>query len=183
MNLNDRLVNLAGTGIISSHAADPVEIGFHIDAAKGYLADAKKKSNTNLTRFIVANAAGFSLLTAALKMAGYRTSSEKGHRALLYDILDALLPGASDAKTTLSRAHNARNKAEYEGDVFDPTDGLIEDLVAAVQNVKEEVDFNYKKFKAQRDAKATSAQQAHGHSGSATAVPTAGSGNNKKKPS
>jgi len=124
-----------------------------MDAAKGYLADAQNESNTNLTRFMVAYTAGHNFLIAALKMAGYRTSSDKGHRMLLYDILDALLPGAAGAKETLSRAHNARNRAEYEGDPFDPSDGLIEDLVDAVKSVEEEADFNYKKLKAAHQPK------------------------------
>ncbi|WP_288381179.1 hypothetical protein [uncultured Massilia sp.] len=86
-------------------------------------------------------------------MAGYRTSSDRGHRALLYGILDVLLPGASGAKATLSAAHNARNKSDYEGDIVDPTEGMIDDLVDAVKSVKEEVDFNDKKFKGAHDSK------------------------------
>ncbi|MDB5797710.1 MAG: hypothetical protein JWP36_1612 [Paucimonas sp.] len=133
---------------------------------------------------MVANTAGHSLLTAALKMAGYRTSSEKGHRALLYEILDGLIPGASGAKDTLSRAHNARNKAEYEGDAFEPTNGLIEDLVSAVQSVKEEVDYNFKKFKAEREAKLEAVKQPNGQGANGAAESTQaqqGPGKNKKR--
>lgn len=153
MNSSDRLANLRDKGILAPYeTADLNEIKVHMDAAKGYLADAQNKTNSNLTRFMVAYSAGHSFLTAALKMAGYRTTSDKGHRALLYDILDALLPGAAGAKETLSRAHIARNRADYEGELFDPTEGLIDDLVDAVKDVEEEANFNYKKFKAARQS-------------------------------
>ena len=46
-------------------------------------------------------------------MQGYRTLSEKGHRALLYEILDVLLLAAANAKDVMSDAHNKRKKFEY----------------------------------------------------------------------
>ena len=79
-------------------------------------------------------------------MKGYRTTNEKGHRMILYDLVDALVPGAAGAQESLSRAHNARNKADYDGDDFDVTEGLVEDVVEGVKNVKEEVDLMLKQL-------------------------------------
>jgi hypothetical protein len=153
VNLNEQLNNLAMRGAISTYQPDISEVKNHLDTAKQLLADAKKAGNSNITKFTVAYSAGHNFLTAALKMQGYRTTSEKGHRQLLYDILDGLFPGASSAKDTMSRAHNQRNKAEYEGDIFDPTDGLVEDLVKAVENVQQEASFYFNKFKNDRKKK------------------------------
>jgi len=119
VNLTDRLANFERTGQIASHSTDPAEIQQHVLKAGNFLRDAQNTTNSLDTRFTVANSAGHQLLTAALKMKGYRTTTEKGHRMILYDLLDGLVPGAAGAKVSLSRAHNARNKADYDGDDFD----------------------------------------------------------------
>ena len=38
------------------------------------------------------------------------------------------------------KAHNG-NKADYDGDDFDVSEGLVEDVIDGVINVKEEVDY------------------------------------------
>ena len=63
------------------------------------------------------------------------------------------MPGAANAKRALSAAHNARNKAEYDGDDLDPTQGMVDNLISAVVSVKEEVEFNFKKFIAKESSK------------------------------
>ena len=82
------------------------------------LTDAANPANSLETRFTIANGAGHQFLIAALKMNGYRTTSQKGHRMVLYELLDGPVPGAAGAQESLARAHNARNKAEYDGDEF-----------------------------------------------------------------
>jgi len=84
---------------------------------------------------------------AAIKMHGYRPTGEKGHRYILYELLDALLPAAAGAKAVLSQAHKLRNRSEYDGDPIDVTQGLVEDLVSAAANVQEEVALMFKSFK------------------------------------
>ena len=105
---------------------------------------ARREGNSLEGRFENGNSAGHSLLMAALKMKGYRPSGEKGHRSILYHLLDDLLPAAASAKGTLSRVHNLRNRSEYDGDDIDITQGLVEDLIEAVENVQEEVLFAFK---------------------------------------
>lgn len=146
MNLNERLANNEKSGRLAEHPVDLAEIKQHVMKAGNFLKDAKNSTNSLETRFTIANSAGHQLLTAALKMKGYRTTNEKGHRMVLYELLDSLVPGASKSQESLSRAHNARNKADYDGDDFDVTEGLVEDVLDGVKNVKEEVDFMLKQL-------------------------------------
>ena len=146
MNLNERLANFEKARLLAAHPVDPAEINQHVFKAGNFLKDAQNPANSLETRFSIANSAGHQLLTAALKMKGYRTTNEKGHRKVLYDLLDGLVPGASKAKESLARAHNARNKADYDGDDFDVSEGLVEDVIDGVINVKEEVDYLLKQI-------------------------------------
>jgi hypothetical protein len=83
MDLTDRLANFVKTGQLFPHTIDAAEIAQHVMKAGNFLTDAQKSTNSLDTRFTVANSAGHQLLTAALKMAGYRTTNEKGHRMIL----------------------------------------------------------------------------------------------------
>jgi hypothetical protein len=153
MNLSEQLTNLESKKMLHAHDALPAEIKQHIDKADTFLKDARKKDNAPETRFSMANTAGHMLLMAAIKTKGYRPTSEKDHRAILYQILDTLLPGAAKAQVTLSKAHNLRNRSEYDGDDIEVTQGQLDDTIAAVASVKEEVDLLYKKYKAEHEAK------------------------------
>lgn len=162
MALSARLSSLASSGMLQEHDAEPAEVKAHIATAGKHLADAQRKENSLETRFTVAYTAGHMLLVAAVKIKGYRTTSEKGHRVVLYQLLDDLLPGAANAKDTLASAHNLRNKAEYEGSDIDVTQGQIDDLVAAVKSVKEEVDYLYIGFKREHEARSKASEQQAG---------------------
>lgn len=126
------------------------------------------------SRFVLAYDAAHSYLQMALRMKGYRTTTEKGHRAILFDIVPQLLPGAAGAQETLAHAHVLRNKLEYQGHV-ELTQGQIDDMVAQVKSVAEEVEYAFKQFKAASD-KAKADEKA-----SASAGPAPASGAPKKK--
>ena len=79
-------------------------------------------------------------------MRGYRTGSGQGHRQLLFDLLDPLLSAAAGAKAVLSQAHVMRNKAEYDGEPVNVTAALVQSLVAAAENLDEEVRLAFKAF-------------------------------------
>ena len=153
MSLESTLGNLKKIGALTPHTAPVGEIKQHIDRAANLIGDAQKIQNTLDTRFAISYDAGHALLMAAVKMNGYRPTNQHGHRQILYQILDELLPGAANAKRALSAAHNARNKAEYDGDDLDPTQGMVDNLISAVVSVKEEVEFNFKKFIAKESSK------------------------------
>jgi hypothetical protein len=146
MGLGEQLANLSAKGSLVAYAASSLEVRQHIETANSFLVDAKRAENSPATRFSVANGAAHALLTAAIKMHGYRPTLEKGHRVILYQLLDTLLPAAAGAKESLLRAHNGRNKSEYDGEAFDVTNGQVDDLIAAVANVKEEVDLMFRAF-------------------------------------
>lgn len=147
MLLSDRLKNLAEAGQLNPHRPALAEIQQHLGKAERVLGDARRPENSLEGRFENANSAGHALLMAALKMKGYRPSSEKGHRAILYQLLDQLVPGAAGAKDTLARVHNLRNRSEYDGDDIDVTQGLVDDLIDAVTDVQEEVAVMFGSFK------------------------------------
>jgi hypothetical protein len=133
------LANLERVGQLHAHQPDLAEIEQHIFVADEHIADSQRMENSLATRFSVANTAGHSLLIAAIKMRGYRPAGGKGHRSVLYQLLDELLPGAAGAKTVLANCHNRRNKMEYDGEVVDFTAGEVVDLIEAVKSVREEV--------------------------------------------
>ena len=152
MRLSERLQGLEKIGQVNPHVATVGEIRQHLNDAKDLLTDASKKNNTLRGRFGNANSAAHALLMAAIKMHGYRPTGEKGHRYILYELLDALLPGAGGAKAVLSQAHKLRNRAEYDGDPIDVTQGLVDDLVRAVANVQEEAVIMFKAFEHKNQA-------------------------------
>lgn len=147
MTLTERLANLKTTGQLKEHTPTVGEIAQHIETARNLLKDTKREENSLEGRFNTGNSAGHALLMAAIKMHGYRPTSEKGHRAILYSLLADLVPAATAAQDTLSRVHQLRNRAEYDGDPIDITRGLIESLSEAVENVADEVALMFKQFK------------------------------------
>ena len=92
MGLTERLTGLLQSGQIKTHAPTIVELQQHLEKARRLLNDARREGNSLEGRFENGNSAGHSLLMAALKMKGYRPSGEKGHRSILYHLLDDLLP-------------------------------------------------------------------------------------------
>ncbi|MDP2195154.1 MAG: hypothetical protein Q8J72_04105, partial [Rhodocyclaceae bacterium] len=83
MSLSEQLANLVRTGQLKPHQPAPGEIRSHLDNARDGLRDAARADNSLGSRFRLANDAGHDLLTAKLKMLGYRTGSERGHRDIL----------------------------------------------------------------------------------------------------
>lgn len=147
MRLSDRLKQMEQSRQLNQHEATLQEVEQHILKATKVLGDARRTQNSLEGRFENAYSASHSLLMAAIKMEGYRPGSEKGHRQILYQLLEHLLPGAAGSKDVLNRAHGLRNRQEYDGDDIDVTQGFVDDLIAAVVNVQQEVHFNFKAFK------------------------------------
>ena len=146
MTLQERLAALQRKGLLAEHRPSRAELQQHLDNARDLIGDARNPGVSALGRFNAAYGASHALLTAALKLRGYRTGSGLGHRQLLFDLLDPLLPTAAGAKAVLSQAHVMRNKAEYDGEPVNVTAALVQSLVAAAQNVDEEVRLAFKAF-------------------------------------
>lgn len=135
---------LRGKGPLHEHAATRAELQQHLDNARDQLGDARHAGVSLLGRFNAAYGASHALLTAAIKMRGYRPGSAKGHRQLLFELLDRLMPAAAAAKPVLSQAHVMRDKAEYDGEPVHVTEALVASLVKATESPDEEVRLAFK---------------------------------------
>ena len=146
MTLHEHLANLERINQLTAHKATVPEVQQHLQNAADLIADAKNESVSPLGRFNAAYNASHALLTAALKMRGYRTSGGKGHRQLLFEMLDQLVPAAASAKSVLAQAHVLRNKTEYDGDPINVTSGLVSAMSAAAGTLDKEVGLGFKAF-------------------------------------
>lgn len=146
MTLQEHLAALRGKGLLHEHAPTRTELEQHLANAKDQIGDARNPAVSLLGRFNAAYGACHALLTASIKLHGCRPGSGKGHRQLLFDLLDQLLPAAAAAKNVLSQAHLMRNKAEYDGDPVHVTAALVQSLIAAAESLDEEVRLTFKAF-------------------------------------
>jgi hypothetical protein len=71
------------------------------------------------------------LALAALRLRGYRSEN----RYLVFQVLPHTLGSSAAVWLVLSKGHEARNMAEYEGAV-DVDERLIEDLIRAAEAVR-----------------------------------------------
>ena len=146
MSWTQQLSGLLARNAVAAQPIDIIEIDTHVAAATAFISDLEKDGLSNQTKFVIAYSAGHQMLTAAIKMEGYKPVNQPGHRSILYDLISDLFPGAAAAQAPMTRAHNRRNKAEYEV-VSDVTDAQIDELITAVESVKEELDYKHKALK------------------------------------
>jgi len=77
------------------------------------LVDAERKENSLESRFDLAYNASHALCLAALRHKGYRSSK----RYIVFQVLPHTLGLGPEVWRVLDRAHNERNRGEYEGDL------------------------------------------------------------------
>jgi len=145
MRPRENLERLIELGRLKRENPSADAIGNHIAKANNLLADAGTASGSLDGRFNNAYAAGHHFLTAALKMKGYRPTEGQGGRSVLYQLLDQLVPGAAGSQRLLQRVHELRNREEYD-DPMQLTDSLVSDVIAAVKNVGEEANIQWKAY-------------------------------------
>lgn len=114
------------------------ELRQHLEHARDQLADARNGTVSKIGRFNAAYGASHALLTAAIKLHGFRPTGT-GHRQTLFALADQLMPGAAAAQAVLADAHFKRNRHEYDGAPIQVTDALLDAMVAAVTSLDEEV--------------------------------------------
>lgn len=172
MSWIEQLNGLLARDALAAQPIDIFEIETHVATANAQFKDSQTASLDNHSKFTLAYTAGHQMLTAAIKMEGYKPVNKPGHRIILYDLIADLLPGAAAAQGPMTRAHNRRNKAEYDL-VDDVTNAQVAELIAAVKSVKEELDFKLKALKKKSAAQAQAAAAAQTPSAPvATAAPT-----------
>jgi len=146
MTLTQHLANLSKTGDLAVHEASTAELQQHLSNARDQLADARNESVSMLGRFHAAYGASHALLTAAVKMRGYRPTGTRGHRQTLFALADQLMPGAAAAQAVLADANNKRNKAEYDGAPIQVTGALLQSMIGAAASLDEEVRLAFKSW-------------------------------------
>ncbi len=109
--MNQQLDSLAKIGKLKPEPYSEAEFSGLIKSAGKRLADANNKSLSSESRFDLAYNASHAYALAALRFCGYRSEN----RALVFQVLEHTA-GMDAAKwRVLSKCHDVRNLAEYEG--------------------------------------------------------------------
>jgi hypothetical protein len=98
---------------MSQEPPDAAEYLGLIQSGEARLADSKRPENSLVSRFDLADNAAHALCLAALRRAGYRSSK----RYAVFQALPHTLGLGPEVWRVLDRAHNVRNRSEYEGDL------------------------------------------------------------------
>ena len=125
------LENLVRVGQLKREPPMAPEIGGLVRSGEARLADAVNRSLSLQSRFDLAYNAAHALALAALRLRGYRSEN----RFLVFQLLPHTLGLPSAVWRVLSKCHETRNLAEYEG-AIDLDEGLVADLVKAAQAVR-----------------------------------------------
>lgn len=128
------LDNLVGTGQLKKEPPSVEEFEGLVRSGKARLADAKNTTLAFDSRFDLAYNAAHSLALAALRWHGYR--AEKRYVVFETVVQTLQLPGGV---RVLSKAHSARNTAEYEG-YMEADATLLKNLISAVDELSKAVD-------------------------------------------
>lgn len=115
---------------LAPEAPDPREFAGLQRAGLARLKDAGNKSNSAESRFDLAYNAAHALSLAALRLKGFRPKN----RYIVFQVLPHTLGLAPEIWRVLARAHDLRNKAEYEGEI-DSDERFLADLVASCEAV------------------------------------------------
>lgn len=124
------LENLARIGKPKREPPAAAELEGLLRSGQARLADAERGDLSPESRFDLAYNAAHALSLAALRRCGYRADN----RYLVFQALPHSLGQPASVWRVLARAHELRNRAEYEG-VVDIDDRLLEDILLATRAV------------------------------------------------
>ena len=128
----DRLV---GPGnVLGKEAPDAKEFDGLVQSGLVRLKDAENQANSLESRFDLAYGAAHALCLAALRHHGFRPSK----RYIVFQVLPDTLGLGPEVWRVLSKCHDMRNRAEYEG-ALDVDERLVTDLISASRKVAEKV--------------------------------------------
>jgi hypothetical protein len=133
----DRLRNLAekvGSLLVEPTSAEEIDRLF--TGADERLRDAKVGKLSASGRFTLAYEASHGFALAALRSHGYRPSQMKGHRKVVFDVLDSTARAPTSLASALARYHDRRNRITYDG-MFIATQAEAEDLVNQVSALRD----------------------------------------------
>ena len=125
------LENLVRLGQLKREPSMVSEIRGLLRSGEARLADAANRALSLESRFDLAYNAAHALALAALRLRGYRSDS----RFLVFQVLPHTLGLPPATWRVLSKGHETRNMAEYEG-ALDVDEGLVADLIRAAEAVR-----------------------------------------------
>ena len=133
--MSDNLAKLAEFGHLKAEAHSEQEFRNLVDSAHKRLRDARKEGLSPESRFDLAYNASHSLALAALRAHGYRSNKS---RALVFQALAHTVGLPPEKWRILSKCHDARNLAEYEGHTdVDPQ--LLRELLQITAELEDRV--------------------------------------------
>ena len=125
------LENLVRLGQLKREPSMVSEIRGLLRSGEARLADAANRALSLESRFDLAYNAAHALALAALRLRGYRSEN----RFLVFQVLPHTLGLSPATWRVLSKGHETRNMAEYEG-ALDVDEGLVADLIRAAEAVR-----------------------------------------------
>ena len=125
------LENLSGPGqSLRKEAPDAKEFANLKQSGLKRLTDAEQKAISQESRFDLAYGAAHALCLAALRHSGYRPAN----RYIVFQAAQHTLGLGPEVWRVLARAHEIRNRGEYEGDLY-VDERLLADLIVACKVV------------------------------------------------
>jgi hypothetical protein len=125
--------NLCGPGKpLKAELPDEAEIAGLLRSAQARLTDAARENLTLDSRFDLSYGAAHALCVAAPRRCGYRATQ----RYVVFQLLPHTLGFGPEVWRVLSRCHDLRNLAEYEGELR-VTVELLEELMAICRRLAE----------------------------------------------
>lgn len=122
--------NLVRLGQLKREPPAASEIRSLLRSGEARLVDAGNRGLSLDSRFDLAYNAAHALALAGLRLRGYRSAN----RFLVFQVLPHTLGVAPAIWRVLSKGHETRNMAEYEG-ALDLDEGLVADLIKAAEAV------------------------------------------------
>jgi hypothetical protein len=134
--MSSAIENLCGPGKpLKAEPSDEADIAGLRRSAQARLKDAAKMDLALDSRFDLAYGAAHALCVAALRRSGYRANQ----RYIVFQLLPHTLGLGPEIWRVLSRCHELRNLAEYEGEL-QVTEELLEELLTICGRLAEKMD-------------------------------------------
>jgi hypothetical protein len=129
--MSQHLDNLAKIGKLKPEPFAGAEFSGLIASARRRLADAQNPGLSLESRFDLAYNASHAYALAALRFCGFRSEN----RAIVFQVLEHTVGMEASKWRVLSKCHDARNLAEYEGHT-DVDVGLLENLLKVASELE-----------------------------------------------
>ena len=130
----ENLNNLVKTGQLKAEPMNQLEFTGLVRSGQSRLHDAMNTTLAIESRFDLAYNAAHALSLAALRWHGYRA----GNRYIVFQTLPHTIGVGPEVWRVLSKCHDCRNLAEYEG-YLEIDDRLLYDLLTATQILLKQV--------------------------------------------